>query len=105
MRVLVGCGAAAGLAAIFNAPIAGVLFALEVVLGEFNLDGPETVASILNDLSTSGLIKKTRRGLNWRYHAVNDDEREVALSRDRTGALPALVWLGDRFEPRPEGYR
>ena len=41
MRVLVGCGAAAGLASIFNAPIAGVLFALEVVLGEFNLHSLE----------------------------------------------------------------
>jgi len=35
MRVLVGCGAAAGIAATFNAPVAGMIFALEVVLGEF----------------------------------------------------------------------
>ena len=37
MRTLVGCGAAAGISATFNAPIAGSMFALEVVLGDFGL--------------------------------------------------------------------
>lgn len=33
VRVLVACGAAGGISATFNAPIAGVFFALEVILG------------------------------------------------------------------------
>ncbi len=35
IRTLVACGAAGGISATFNAPIAGVFFALEVILGSF----------------------------------------------------------------------
>ena len=35
VQTLVGCGAAGGIAAAFNAPIAGVFFAQEIILGEF----------------------------------------------------------------------
>ncbi len=37
LKTLTACGAAAGIAATFNAPIAGALFAVEVVLGDFGV--------------------------------------------------------------------
>jgi CIC family chloride channel protein len=47
-RTLLGCGVAAAVAASFNAPIAGVFFALEVVVGHYALSAfaPVVIASV-----------------------------------------------------------
>lgn len=47
-RTLLGCGVATAVAASFNAPIAGVFFALEVVLGHYALSAfaPVVIASV-----------------------------------------------------------
>ena len=48
LRILVGCGAAAGMSAAYNAPLGGAIFAMEVILGNFALDifGPIVIASV-----------------------------------------------------------
>lgn len=49
LRLLVGCGASAGMAAAYNAPIAGAVFASLIVLGNFsmNLFAPLVCSSVV----------------------------------------------------------
>ncbi len=48
-RVLIACGAGAGLAAVYNVPLGGALFTLEVLLGTFELSAliPALTTSVL----------------------------------------------------------
>jgi CIC family chloride channel protein len=57
IRTLVAAGAGAGIGATFNAPIAGALFAVEVIHGEFGIFSfsPIIIASVISTL-TSRLI-------------------------------------------------
>jgi CIC family chloride channel protein len=52
LRTLVGCGTAAAIAAAFNTPIAGIIFAMEVVMMEYTVAGfiPVMIAAITSTL-------------------------------------------------------
>lgn len=58
LRILVGCGTAAAISAAFNTPLAGVIFAMEVVLLEYTLVGflPIMVAAVTADVSNRVLF-------------------------------------------------
>ena len=55
LRILVACGAAGGIAATFNTPIAGVFFALELILGDFAVES--FAAVVLAAVAASALSR------------------------------------------------
>jgi CIC family chloride channel protein len=59
LRLLVACGAAGGISATFNAPVAGVFFALELILGDFAV---ESFAAVVLASVTSGVIGRAALG-------------------------------------------
>jgi chloride channel protein, CIC family len=102
LRTLVGCGAAAGIAATFNAPVAGALFAVEIILGDFGVSrfSPIVISSVLAtvvsrhflgnnpafDVPAHGLVSVWELGF---YGVLGIAAAGVAL---------AFIWLVYRLE-------
>lgn len=85
-RSLVGCGAAGGIAAVFNAPIGGVFFALEVLLGDFSAQtfAPIVISSVVATAVSRGLLGN---GLVYRLTGFDMASVPQALLCAPLGAL------------------
>ncbi|MCW8884635.1 MAG: chloride channel protein, partial [Motiliproteus sp.] len=84
IRMLVGCGTAAAISASFDTPMAGVIFAMEVVMMEYSVIGfiPVTIASV-----TAALVMQLLIGNETVLHVPTLDL--VTLSE-----IPFVLLLG-----------
>ena len=84
LRTLLGCGVASAVAASFNAPIAGALFANEVVIGHYALSAfaPVVIASVLGTVVS--------RAYFGNFPAFSIPEHELISFSE----FPAIIGLG-----------
>ncbi|MDQ6965540.1 MAG: chloride channel protein, partial [Mariprofundaceae bacterium] len=73
VRTLIGCGVAAGIAASFNTPIAGVLFALEVILADYAVAtfSPIVISSVIATVISRSELGNFPAFLIPEYHLVS----------------------------------
>ena len=84
LRLLVACGAAAGMAAAYNAPITGAIFAAQIVLGNFsmNLFAPLLCSSVI-----AATLSRSFFGLKQWYEVPTFDFTHIEQ-------LPSFLVLG-----------
>jgi chloride channel protein, CIC family len=93
LRLLVACGAASGIASAYNAPIAGAVFAAQIILGNFsmNLFAPLVFSSVVATVVTRGFAGITERMFG---DAAQQYIVTTTIEFDRLGQLPSFVVLG-----------
>jgi len=92
---LLGCGVASGVAASFNAPIAGVFFALEVVIGHYALHAfsPIVIASVVGTIVSRAHLGDSPAFVLLDHGAVNVSEYPAFLLLGLTCAVIAWILL------------
>src|SRR5215210_5366901 len=95
VKILVGCGAASGLAATYNIPIGGALFAMEVILGNFALEifGPIVVSSVIATVIARSLTGNAPLYAAPDYTLTSGWEMPLYLGLGFVGAFASVAFM------------